>query len=110
MTSALTLDDIRAAADKKYAAYPLDIDEAGTIELTNPLRMTQEQRGKLAELKADDYEDIVDYFEDTFALASTKAEAARIRKALGEEPALYAVLFESYSNGVELGEASPSQD
>jgi len=110
MTSALTLDDIKAAADKKYAAYPLDIDEQGTIELTNPLRMTKELREELSELKADDYEDVIDYFEDTFALASSKDEAARIRKALGEEAALYAILFESYSNGVELGEASPSQD
>ena len=110
MTSALTLDDIRGAADKKFGAFPIDIDEAGTIELVNPLRMTKERRDQLSELKADDFDDIIDYFEASFALASSEAEAARIREALGEEPALYAVLFESYSSGVELGEASPSQD
>ena len=110
MTSALTLDDIRDAADKKYGGYPVTVDEGGEIILTNPLRMTKELRAELSDLKAEDFDDIVDYFEATFAKASSKAEAKRIRKAFGEDPALYATLFELYSNGVELGEASPSQD
>lgn len=110
MTSALTLDDIRAAADKKYGSYPVTVDDGGEIALTNPLRMKKEVRDELTKLKSDDFDDIIDYFEATFAKASSEAEAKRIRKAFGEDPALYATLFELYSDGVELGEASPSQD
>lgn len=109
MTSALTLDAIRDAADKKYAAFEVDLGTGNPVALTNPLRMSKEKRDALSELEAKDYEDIVDYFEAAYAIASNEAEAARLRKALGEEPAVHATLFEMYSKGVELGEASPSQ-
>lgn len=110
MTSAIDLDFIRDAADKKYAAFEVDLGEEGSVSLTNPLRMTKEQRDKLTELEAKEFDDVVDYFTAAWELASSKAEAARLRKALGEEPAIHATLFELYTKGVELGEASPSQD
>jgi len=110
MTSAIDLDFIRDAADKKYAAFEVNVGKGDPVALTNPLRMTKEQRQALSDLNADDFDDVVDYFVAAFALASSESEAARLREAVGEEPAMYATLFELYSKGVELGEASPSQD
>lgn len=111
MTSAITLDFIREAADKEYGSFSVNVDDGAEISLTNPLRMSKERRTKLSGLDADDFEDPIDYFEAAFAIASTEAEAKRIRKALGnEDAALYATLFKLYTKGVELGEASPSQD
>lgn len=110
MTSAIDLDFIRDAADKKYAAFEVNVGKGEPVALTNPLRMTKEQREALSNLDGNDFEDVVDYFEAAFALASSESEAARLREAIGEEPALHATLFELYTKGVELGEASPSQD
>ena len=111
MTSAITLDFIREAADKEYGNFSVSVDDGAEISLANPLRMSKERRAELSALNADEFEDPIDYFEAAFAVASTKAEAKRIRKALGDEDAaLYATLFKLYTKGVELGEASPSQD
>lgn len=111
MTSAITLDFIREAADKEYGGFPVNVDDGPEISLTNPLRMPKEKRAELTSLDAEAFEDPIDYFEAAFAVASSKAEAKRIRKALGDDDAtLYATLFKLYTKGVELGEASPSQD
>lgn len=110
MTSAIDLDFIRDAADKKYAAFEVDLGKGDSISLTNPLRMSKEQREKLADLDAKEFDDIIDYFMAAWELASSAEGAARLREALGDEPALHATLFELYTKGVELGEASPSQD
>ena len=111
MTSAIDLDFIRNAADKKYGAFEVNVGEGDPVALTNPLRMSKENRKALTELDQEGYEDHIDFFTDVFSLASSKSEAKRIRAALGDEDvALYATLFELYTKGVELGEASPSQD
>lgn len=111
MTSAIDLDFIREAADKKYGAFEVNVGDGTPVVLTNPLRLSKPKREALSELKMEDYEDAVDYFEAAFVIASSKADAKRLREALGEDDiTLYATVFELYTKGVELGEASPSQD
>lgn len=111
MTSAIDLDFIRDAAAKKYAGTPVAVASGDPVELANPLRLPKEQRKAISDLKTEDFDDEIDYFEAIFALASSEADAKRIRETLGEEDAtLHATLLEIYMKGSELGEASPSQD
>lgn len=110
MTSAITLDFIRDAAERKYGARAVELGDGKTISLINPLRLPKEKREALSDLDFSDSEEPVEYFREAFTLVSSKAEADRICKALGDDPALYMALFEEYMNGTELGEASPSQD
>lgn len=44
--SDFTLDDIRAAAEVKYASMKIPV-EGGTLQLRNPLRLTKEERAEL---------------------------------------------------------------
>lgn len=111
MTSAITLDMIRDAAEKKYGATEVDLGDGKVVHLINPLRISKEKRDEISGLNFEDFDDPIDYFEKAFAAASTSADAKAIRKALGEDDVtLYVSLFEAYSQGIDLGEASPSQD
>lgn len=109
MASALTLDDIRGAAEKKYAAREIDLG-GEVVSLRNPLRMTKDERKALQELNLEDFEEAVDYFHASFSLVSSEKEADALREAIGDDAAVYATLFEVYVKDVDLGEVSPSQD
>lgn len=110
MASTMTLDQIRDAADKKYGATVVDLGDGETVELRNPLRLSKEARDKITSIKEDEYDDVLDYFREVFEAVAGKVSTRKLVKALDGDVALYVTLFENYMSGVELGEASPSQD
>lgn len=110
MTSEITLDFIRDAAEKKYGSRVIPLPGGKRVELKNPLRLPQAARAELSELNIEQFDEPVDYFRKSFALISSEKEGELLAKALGDDVALYMILFEEYMGGVELGEALPSQD
>lgn len=110
MTSEITLDFIRDAAEKKYGSRVVPLGDGKTVTLRNPLRLSSEEREQLGKLEMNDGADPLAYFKEAFTLVSSKKEAEELAKVLGDDAALYMVLFEEYMGSVELGEASPSQD
>lgn len=109
MTNSFTLDDIRAAADRKYGSVFID-----DIELVNPIRLSKKDRDALsaiqAQLDVEDDEkldvDQAEVFEDTIRLvAKTKAQGNKLVSACGGDLALLAEVMEHYNGGVQAGEA-----
>lgn len=110
MTSAITLDSIREAAEKKYGSREVELGDGKSISLRNPLRLSKTERDELSDLNIDQFDEPVDYFKKAFALVASEKESEELAKVLGDDVAFYMALFEEYMGGVELGEASPSQD
>lgn len=121
MSTNFTLDDIRAAAERKYGNVNITLDEKTTVTLLNPLRLETARRDELAALQdrltdsnSDDEvtaEDQEEALRQALRLVcESPAAADRLEKALGNDLTMYAAVFEVYSGGVEAGEASGSQD
>lgn len=112
MANAITLDDIRAAAEAKYGSTDISIDNGEIVRLLNPLRLPKEKRAELGTLQDKLGEDDADQealLSGALALVAESApKAAKLLKALGGDLALLASVFEAYSKGAQVGEASPS--
>ena len=128
MSTTFSLDDIKAAADRKYGSTLIDLgDGQEPVELLNALRLPKGQRKKLnAALK--ELESIRDTSDDeegaeddltamsdivgkvVVTVARNTAQGRRLLDACGDDLGLLMSIFESYNSETELGEASPSQD
>lgn len=123
----VTLDFIREAADKKYANLIIDIPNTGRVTLVNAMQLSTEKRkalmdsqkrlssakeeaeGKLKEGQEIEETDQVEALEDTLRIVvSGQDKAQALVEALGGNLAQLATVFELYSKGTELGEASAS--
>ncbi|UZJ23715.1 phage tail assembly protein [Rhodococcus antarcticus] len=116
--SNFTLDNIRAAADAKYASTSIEVSESDTVVLLNPLRLTKERRAALSaiqtEMSGDDDEDAaevdqVDAFQRSIrCVADSKRGAELLITAIGDDLATLAEVFETYGSETQVGEASAS--
>lgn len=105
---AFTLDEIRAAAEKKYADFELEFD-GETIKLLNALRLPKEKRDAVLAVQ----EELGEEGADQAALmakavelvAEDGAAAKRLLKAIGNDLAVLAELFAAYSGATAAGEA-----
>ena len=108
MSNVISLDDIRAAADKKYASVPIDFG-TGTVELVNPLRLSQEERDILTSIQealGEPGADQVALLSDALTtVAGDKKAIKGLLAAIAGDLALLAGVFESYQDGVQAGEA-----
>lgn len=123
-----SLDDIRAAADAKYGSLdiPLSEKQGDVVRLMNPLRMSEEQRKELQRIQdklneAGDKSDSEEASEDAIAeqtalikemllaVAENKQAGQKLLDALNGDLAMTMVVFEKYTEGTQLGEASASQ-
>lgn len=117
-----TLDDIKAAAERKYGALELDID-GHEVRLLNPLKMSSENRkaliAKQEELNAQDEarengEEVPEVDQEVVLddmlklIAATEGQAKHLIRHL--DLAEKATVFGMYQEHTELGEASASQD
>lgn len=118
----LTLDDIRADAERKFGDLSVDFT-AGPINFRAFLRMGEKQRKKFAALESEfralvsgeattattDADRVIELMRDMLAVTADKPSAflAEIRKN-EDWPALVAVIWEHYQNRAQLGEASRS--
>lgn len=109
------LDDIRAAAEAKYGATEIEIEDGKTVRLVNALRLTKDKRALISALEDDAPEgEEKDQEEGLFDLirivAETPAQAELLLAAVGDDLAILAEIVETYSKGTQMGEASPSLD
>lgn len=123
-----SLDDIRAAADAKYGSLdiPLSEKQGDVVRLLNPLRMSEDQRKELQRIQdklneAGDKSDSEEASEDAIAeqtalinemllaVAENKQAGQKLIDALNGDLAMTMVVFEKYTEGTQLGEASASQ-
>ncbi|MFG3223258.1 phage tail assembly protein [Kitasatospora sp. NPDC048194] len=107
-----TLDDIRAAADAKYASTDIDLGTGDVVHLINPLRLSKASRDKLHELQDQLEADNADQqvlLEDAIRLVSDNGQKAdALLAAIGGDLAVLAQIFETYGASTQVGEASAS--
>lgn len=107
-----SLDDIKAAAEAKYGSTDVDLGTDGVMVLVNPLRLDKAKRAALQKIQdsGDENEDQGDVMRKALRLVtSTPAVTEKFITFAGDDLALLATVFESYTDGVQVGEASASQ-
>ncbi|WP_327292443.1 phage tail assembly protein [Streptomyces sp. NBC_01198] len=111
--TAFSLDDIRAAAEAKYGSTDIDLGGENIVRLLNPLRLAKAARARLVaiqdELGEDDADQEALLSEALVLVAETPGKGKALLKAVGDDLAVLASLFERYSEGTQAGEASASQ-
>ncbi|MDH6462056.1 hypothetical protein M2302_002231 [Micromonospora sp. A200] len=117
--SAFKLDDIRAAAEAKYGSTDIEVGDT-VVRLLNPLRMSKKNRDALVAVQkqlsssTDEGAEEVDqdelFSEALRVVAETPAQAKVLLTAIGDDLAVKAEIFARYSEGTQVGEASPSRD
>ncbi|MFE4451419.1 phage tail assembly protein [Streptomyces sp. NPDC056796] len=105
-----SLDDIRAAADAKYGSTDIQLDEKTLVVLRNPLRLSKAERDELSELQGlldgDGDVDQSEVLSNALRLvAKDKKIAEKLIGQVGDDLALLAQLFSTYSKGTQAGEA-----
>lgn len=113
-----TLDDIRAAAERKYGSFDIEIADGEVVRLLNPMRMTKEKRAELARLQkrmealsSADEADLEDVDEEVVieemltTVCESPAKAKKLIRALGDDLAVKIALFNEYGEQTQAGEA-----
>jgi DNA-binding ferritin-like protein (Dps family) len=106
-----SLDDIRAAAEKKYGSVDILVGET-TVSLVNALRLPKEKRTALFAVQeeldsdAENQRDQEEVLADALRLvAATDEQAAVLLDAIGDDLAVMAEIFSTYAKGTQAGEA-----
>lgn len=114
MSTPVTLDSIRAAAEAKYASFDIAYAEGKVARLQNAVRLSKEVRDKLAgfgaamnEEGADQEAILADVLSDLCGGGKTAKE---FLAALGGDLGVLMEVFSAYSKATQVGEASASQD
>lgn len=109
--ASFTLDDIRSAAEAKYGSTDIDMGGGDVLVLVNPLRLSKEKRASLSAIQdgAKD-RDQGDVMRDAIRLVAQSSDAAeRFIARVGDDLAVLATVFSTYTEGSQVGEASASQ-
>lgn len=111
-----TLDDIRSAAEKKYGSTDIDLGNGDILSLVNPLRLPKDKRAALSKVQESlsgeqgEGRDQGDAMRDAIRIVANNAEKAeRFLAVVGDDLGMLATVFTTYSEGVQVGEASASQ-
>jgi len=111
MSNVITLDSIRAAADRKFASKVIDLGDT-QVELLSPVRLGKKVRDRLSnmsdEIKGGADQEVV-LAEVLASVAKTEEQGAKLLEAIGDDLAVLIAVFEAYGSEVELGEASDSE-
>jgi hypothetical protein len=114
MSAQFTLDAIREAAEAKYGATEIVVDDKTTVRMLNPLRLPKTVRDALVAIREEltaEGADQAEIFRKCIVLVSEEEAKARILvDAVGDDLALLAEIFRTYTEGTSVGEASPSAD
>lgn len=112
----MTLEDLNRAADKKYGNFEIEIPGEETLVFLSPLRLPKDRRKAMtrifeteilaARIEKEEDLDQYDLYAEAFSVAAEKpAHYERLAALVGDEPAKWTVLFESYNGTAEVGEA-----
>lgn len=111
--ASFTLDDIRTASEAKYGSTDIDLPDGTKVRLLNALRLSSDDRASLkgmqARLDQDDADEAVILADAIRTVADTEVGARKLLEAVGDDLATLATIFEKYSEGSSLGEASASE-
>ena len=106
-----SLDDIRAAAEKKYGATVIDLDDGASITLLNPLRVSKENREELLALEKEEDLDVEDSTKRALELmVKSPGDYKRLITNFGDDLGMLATIMETHTASSQVGEASASQD
>ena len=112
--SSFTLDEIRAASEKKYGSVDIDLSDTERVVLVNPLRLSKENRAKLTGLQESmsaEGADQGELLEGAIRLvAQSQTQAEKLLTAIDGDLTILVEIFERYSGSVQAGEASASDD
>lgn len=107
-----TLDDIRDAAEAKYASTDIDLGEGRVLRLVNPLRLTKDERAALRVVQEDINDEAVDEDAQIAGMQSIIRIAAQYNdladvlfEVAGDDLAVLASVLELYNKGTQAGEA-----
>ncbi|KOG26821.1 phage tail assembly protein [Streptomyces viridochromogenes] len=111
--ASFSLDDIRAAAERKYGSTDITFGE-DTARLVNPLRLSKTRRDALLAVQekmgaedADQAELLADAIR---TIAESEKAAEKLLDTVGGDLAVLAEIFAHYGESTQAGEASASQD
>lgn len=106
-----SLDDIRAAAEAKYGSTDIDLGNGEVLSLVNPLRLPKEKRERLSSIQDQSEEtDEGDVMREAIRIvASDQGKAEHFLAIVGDDLAMLATVFSTYTEGTQMGEASASQ-
>lgn len=104
--ASFTLEDIHAAADKKYASTEFPFGDE-VLVLRNALRLSKEERKAMTDIQDSIKEDPDAGMEEALKLAAKdKAVAEKfIKDVVKGDTAILATVFDLYTGQTELGEA-----
>lgn len=114
--SNFTLDDIRAAAEKKYGQLVIEFGNE-KVELRNPLRLSKDERKTLVKIQNEmDEAENDEGFDQEEAMkniiilvAKEETSAKHLIAEIGDDLTVLAQIFASYGEATQAGEASGSQ-
>lgn len=108
-----SLDDIRAAAEAKYGSTDIETSK-GMVKLVNVLRLPKTKRDALMaiqdQLSADDADQEAILADAIRTVAETPKQAENLLAEVGADLAVLMEIFQAYTSGTQVGEASASQD
>lgn len=111
----IKLSDIQSAADKKYGDFEVHLPGGEIVSFAPALRLPKESRKKLAvaldietRAEADNDDDLYDIYKDIFRISAKQSEGfSKLEQAVGDDPAIWAELTESFMQESQAGESGP---
>jgi hypothetical protein len=109
----INLSDIQSAANTKFADFEITLPGGEIIFFQPVLRLEKHRRLQLkaamdlkARGEADADTDLYDLYQDAFKVVAKTPDAYdKLVAAVGDDPAVWQELFESYNEDTEPGEA-----
>ena len=113
----LTLDDIRESVEREFVSTKIVIGDVEVV-MTNPIRMTKDQREKLSAAMEGTEEATKETLEGQFdrmlgiikAAVPNKTQAKLLIDAIGDDLAVAMKVLDAYLQEQKPGEALGSQD
>lgn len=121
--SSFTLDDIREAAEKKYGSLDITLRDGSEVVLRNPLRLSKAERKELNEIHEaygsddeesdgedadNDLDEQEEFMDSVIRLVAARGKGDALIEEIGDRMDVKIELFNRYTNGGEMGEASAS--
>lgn len=112
---AITLENIRKAADKKFAPVEFDLgDGKAPVRLKNPIRLDKKVRDQVTGLRetlGEEGADVEKVVSDVLTkVAESASEGKRLVAAADGDTAVLLQILNSWMEGEGTGEASASDD
>lgn len=116
-----TLADIRAAAERKYGSYEIELDKGRVLTLRHALRLPDKERDELFALiqtvrseggsEEQNFGVLVGAIRQMVRLIGDNTERAdELIESIGDDLTVMMEIFEGYTEVAMPGEASPSPD